>query len=47
MTEKQHGGRREGSGRKPTGRSRRQLYITESEELKLRLFLKKLRSEKK
>lgn len=39
------GGKREGSGRKPTGRKRRFLYLTDEESAKVDEFVKKLREE--
>lgn len=41
--EKKHGGARPGSGRKPTGRVRRTLWVTDEELKKIREFLEKLR----
>lgn len=45
MEEKQHGGKREGAGRKPSGKKLIRLYVTEDEEKKLREYLEKLRNE--
>jgi len=43
----QHGGKREGAGRKPTGRSKHQYYITNEEDIKLKEYLKRLREPSK
>lgn len=40
-----YGGKRTGSGRKPSGRKKVQLWITPEEESYLRLHLEKLRGE--
>jgi hypothetical protein len=39
-----HGGKREGAGRKPTGRSKHQYYITNEEDLKVKEYIKQLRT---
>lgn len=43
---KQHGGKREGAGRPPTGRKSRQIYLTDTEYQQVKEFVKKLRSDK-
>lgn len=40
------GGRREGAGRKPTGRKKKIYYVTDDENAKLREYLQELRNEK-
>jgi hypothetical protein len=40
------GGKREGTGPKPTGRKKIQFYITEDEHIKLKVYLALLRSDK-
>jgi len=42
-TQKQHGGYRPGSGRKPTGRTRRTFQLTDEEYAKLKELLDQLR----
>jgi len=48
MSDKQitHGGYRPGSGRKPTGRTRRSFQLTDAEYAKLKELLDKLRTTK-
>jgi len=38
------GGRREGAGRKPTGRKKKIYYVTDDENAKLREYLQELRN---
>lgn len=40
-----HGGPREGAGRPATGRNRKQFYVTDEEEVKLRTYLDEMRKE--
>ena len=41
-----HGGKREGSGRKPTGRKRQQYYVTDEENEQIKEFIEQLRGNK-
>lgn len=41
--DKAWGGKREGSGRKTTGRKRKFYYVTEEEDIKIKEYLNKLR----
>lgn len=41
------GGRREGAGRKPTGRKKHTYYVTEAEDAKLREYLQQSRKQSK
>lgn len=41
---KQHGGKRIGAGRKPTGRKPKQIYVTDSEYTEIKKLIEKLRS---
>ena len=43
---KQHGGYRPGAGRKPTGRKKQVLYITNEEHTKIKELLSKMRATK-
>lgn len=40
-----HGGYREGSGRKPSGKKARNIYVTDEEYAKVKEYIEKLRSE--
>jgi len=46
MAEKKMGGARPGSGRKPTGRTRKSFYLTDEEFEKIRALLIKWREKK-
>lgn len=39
----QHGGKREGAGRKPTGRKKQTIYVTDDELIKVREYIDRLR----
>ena len=41
-----HGGKREGAGRPTTGRKRRQYYVTDEEDRKIKELIEKLRASK-
>lgn len=41
---KTYGGKREGSGRKPTGRKKQQIYVTNEEFVKIKAFIEELRN---
>ena len=40
-----HGGKREGAGRKPTGRKQRSIWLDDDEFMKTKEFVKRLRGE--
>jgi ribosome-binding protein aMBF1 (putative translation factor) len=42
-----HGGKREGAGRKPTGRRGRYIYVTDEEYTLVRQYIKLIREERR
>lgn len=42
-----HGGRRPGAGRKPTGRKRHQVYVTDKEFTRVKMLIEEMRKDNK
>ena len=47
MTEENRGGKREGAGRKPSGKRKRNYYITDQEHEEIKKLIDKMREGKK